>query len=81
MIRYKAYNTPQQLASLSEFSLESAGVEKDLRKSVLAAVRKTGYKEKPRPRIAGGTQSMASTGKSSNKLEVRPSRVTVPLPN
>ncbi|KAI0677589.1 hypothetical protein C8Q78DRAFT_99427 [Trametes maxima] len=47
---YKTHNTPSQLEMLTDFSLESAGIaEKDLRKQVLAAVRKAGYKSKSSP--------------------------------
>lgn len=68
MTRYKTHNTPEQLASLSDFSLEDAGVEKELRKLVLAAVKKAGYKETSRPR-AGGSKAVPSSSKSSTEPE------------
>ncbi|KAI0723273.1 hypothetical protein C8Q76DRAFT_722285 [Earliella scabrosa] len=63
---YKSYNTPEQLGQLSEFALEEAGVkEKDLRKLVLAAVRKAGYKQKPAP-------TPGSSGSKSTKTDAKP---------
>ena len=67
MIRYKTHNTPEQLGSLTDYTLESAGVtEKDLRKLVLAAVRKAGYKQKPSA-VASSSRSVPSTSKSASK--------------
>ncbi|EJF61207.1 hypothetical protein BD309DRAFT_1072100 [Dichomitus squalens] len=67
---YKTYNTPEQLGRLSDFSLESAGVnEKDLRKLVLAAVRKAGYKQKAG--AAGSSSNVASTSKADSKTNTR----------
>ncbi|KAI0375605.1 hypothetical protein BV20DRAFT_984409 [Pilatotrama ljubarskyi] len=66
---YKTHNTPEQLGMLTDFSLESAGVaEKDLRKQVLAAVRKAGYKGKPSTSkaAASGLPSASSAGKASS---------------
>ncbi|OSD04218.1 hypothetical protein PYCCODRAFT_1364382 [Trametes coccinea BRFM310] len=67
MIRYKTHNTPQQLSMLTDFSLESAGVaEKELRKQVLAAVRKAGYKGKASPsKVAGPSKSAAPSSSSA----------------
>ncbi|TBU32804.1 hypothetical protein BD311DRAFT_511218 [Dichomitus squalens] len=67
---YKTYNTPEQLGRLSDFLLESAGVnEKDLRKLVLAAVRKAGYKQKAG--AAGSSSNVASTSKADSKTNTR----------
>ena len=72
VIRYKTCNTPAHLGELSEFSLESAGVdEKDLRKLVLAAVRKAGYKHKSASG-SGGSRTVPSTSKAGSKADVRP---------
>ncbi|KAI9063276.1 hypothetical protein FKP32DRAFT_1592727 [Trametes sanguinea] len=65
---YKTHNTPQQLSMLTDFSLESAGVaEKELRKQVLAAVRKAGYKGKNSSSAAGPSKSAASSSSSAAK--------------
>ena len=77
MIRYKTHNTPDKLAALSSFALEDAGVEKDLHKAVLAAVRKAGYKEKPR-NVASGSIPTPSASKMATKPEVRPPRSASP---
>lgn len=78
-IRYKTYNTPAHLEDLSEFSLESAGVgEKDLRKLVLAAVRKAGYKQKSAGG-SGGSRNVPSTSKAGSKSDVRPLALVPPL--
>ncbi|TFY56315.1 hypothetical protein EVJ58_g7720 [Rhodofomes roseus] len=43
--RYKTHNTPSQLGQLTDGKLKAAGVDdKDVRKLVLAAIRKSGYK-------------------------------------
>ncbi|KAH9899901.1 hypothetical protein C8Q73DRAFT_638258 [Cubamyces lactineus] len=64
---YKTHNTPEQLSMLTDFSLESAGVaEKDLRKQVLAAVRKAGYKAKPSGKAAGSNASRGSASSSTS---------------
>ncbi|KAH9853504.1 hypothetical protein C2E23DRAFT_754783 [Lenzites betulinus] len=69
---YKTHNTPEQLSMLTDFSLESAGIaEKDLRKQVLSAVRKAGYKGKPTSR-AGTTAT--SKGASSSPAKAGPSK-------
>ena len=78
-IRYKTCNTPAHLGELSEFSLESAGVdEKDLRKLVLAAVRKAGYKQKSASG-SGSSRSVSSTRKASPKSDVRTVTLSPPL--
>ncbi|KAH9844273.1 uncharacterized protein C8Q71DRAFT_793820 [Rhodofomes roseus] len=42
---YKTHNTPSQLGQLTDGKLKAAGVDdKDVRKLVLAAIRKSGYK-------------------------------------
>ncbi|KAL7282388.1 hypothetical protein ACG7TL_003859 [Trametes sanguinea] len=78
---YKTHNTPQQLSMLTDFSLESAGVaEKELRKQVLAAVRKAGYKGKASPsKVAGPSKSAAPSSSSaaepgSLKVDSKPQR-------
>ncbi|OJT04157.1 hypothetical protein TRAPUB_5202 [Trametes pubescens] len=66
---YKTHNTPEKLGMLTDFSLESAGIEeKDLRKQVLAAVRKAGYKGKPsKASTAGGSsKGVSSAGKAGS---------------
>ncbi|PIL37119.1 hypothetical protein GSI_00811 [Ganoderma sinense ZZ0214-1] len=71
-IRYKTCNTPALLGELSQFSLESAGVdEKDLRKLVLAAVRKAGYKHKSASG-SGGSRNVPSTSKAGSKADTKP---------
>ncbi|RDX55584.1 hypothetical protein OH76DRAFT_751615 [Lentinus brumalis] len=68
---YKTHNTPAQLEQLSDFSLESAGVtEKDVRKLVLAALRKAGYKQKPSA-VASSSRSVPSTSKAPNKATAK----------
>ncbi|KAJ3016995.1 hypothetical protein NUW54_g686 [Trametes sanguinea] len=63
---YKTHNTPQQLSMLTDFSLESAGVaEKELRKQVLAAVRKAGYKGKNSSSSAASSSKSAASSSSS----------------
>ncbi|KAI9001044.1 hypothetical protein BD414DRAFT_20872 [Trametes punicea] len=58
---YKTHNSPEQLSMLTDFSLESAGVaEKELRKQVLSAVRKAGYKGKHTTGSAAGTSRSAT---------------------
>lgn len=43
--RYKQYNTRAALSFLTDFDLEKAGVaEKDLRKQIIMALKKAGYK-------------------------------------
>lgn len=43
--RYKTHNTPSQLGQLTDGKLKAAGVDdKEVRKLVLAAIRKSGYK-------------------------------------
>jgi hypothetical protein len=43
--RYKNFNTPAMLSQLTDVKMKAAGIDdKDLRKSVLAAFRKAGYK-------------------------------------
>ncbi|KAI0353631.1 hypothetical protein OH77DRAFT_1522500 [Trametes cingulata] len=75
---YKTHNTAEQLSMLTDFSLESAGItEKDLRKQVLAAVRKAGYKGKPSTSSAAASTSRgaSSAGKaSSSKADSKPQR-------
>ncbi|CDO71254.1 hypothetical protein BN946_scf184908.g11 [Trametes cinnabarina] len=85
---YKTHNTPHQLSMLTDFSLESAGItEKELRKQVLAAVRKAGYKGKASAGSAAGssrsaTTAAASTSKAgSSKTDVSPPRLIAPLHN
>ncbi|KAI0719586.1 hypothetical protein C8T65DRAFT_706263 [Cerioporus squamosus] len=69
--KMRTHNTPEQLAQLSDFSLESAGVtEKDVRKLVLAAVRKAGYKHKP-PAVASSSRNVQSTSKGSSKTPAK----------
>ena len=77
--RYKTHNTPEQLGQLSDLSLESAGInEKDLRKLVLAALRKAGYKQKAGS-SAGGSRNAASTSKVDAKPDVRLPALDAPL--
>ncbi|KAI1795200.1 hypothetical protein LXA43DRAFT_970848 [Ganoderma leucocontextum] len=71
---YKTCNTPEHLGELSEFSLESAGVdEKELRKLVLAAVRKAGFKQRSAG-AAGGSRNVPSTSKAGSKVDAKPSQ-------
>jgi len=43
-VRYKAHNTGEQLAGLSNVNLVSVGIkEKELRKGVLTAIKHAGY--------------------------------------
>ncbi|KAI0750715.1 hypothetical protein C8Q80DRAFT_1153578 [Daedaleopsis nitida] len=67
---YKSHNTPEQLGKLTDYSLESAGVkEKDLRRLVLAAVRKAGFKpEKSAGASASSSSRSAATSRSNTKL-------------
>ncbi|RPD67196.1 hypothetical protein L227DRAFT_619426 [Lentinus tigrinus ALCF2SS1-6] len=72
--KMRTHNTPEQLGSISEFSLESAGVtEKDLRKLVLVAVRKEGYKQKPSA-VASSSRSVPSTSKAARKPQAKKKR-------
>ncbi|KAI0771594.1 hypothetical protein BD413DRAFT_624977 [Trametes elegans] len=60
---YRTHNTAEQLSMLTDFSLESAGIaEKDLRRQVLAAVRKAGYKGKP-----AGARTATAAGPSAQR--------------
>jgi hypothetical protein len=46
--RYKDFNTPAMLSQLTDVKMKAAGIDdKDLRKSVLSAFRKAGYKASP----------------------------------
>ncbi|KAI0661016.1 hypothetical protein C8Q70DRAFT_1044290 [Cubamyces menziesii] len=79
---YKTHSSAEQLSMLTDFSLESAGVaEKDLRKQVLAAVRKAGYKAKSTGKVSGSNASRSSASSStsaakagSSKDDARPQR-------
>lgn len=45
LCRYNTHNTPSQLGLLTDGKLKGAGVDdKDVRKLVLAAIRKSGYR-------------------------------------
>ena len=78
-IRYKTHSTPAHLGELSEFTLESAGVdEKDLRKLVLAAVRKAGYKQQSAGG-SGGSRNVPLTRNAGSRSDVRPLAVVPPL--
>lgn len=60
---------------MTDFSLESAGVaEKDLRKQVLAAVRKAGYKAKPSGKTAGSNASRGSASSSTSAAKAGSSK-------
>ncbi|KAI0638156.1 hypothetical protein C8Q77DRAFT_1242299 [Trametes polyzona] len=68
---YKTHNTPEQLSMLTDFSLESSGItEKDLRRQVLSAVRKAGYKGEQ----SGGSIAGSSKAPSSLKGKAGPSK-------
>ncbi|KAI0832385.1 hypothetical protein BC628DRAFT_1346466 [Trametes gibbosa] len=71
---YKTHSTPEQLSMLTDFSLESAGIaEKDLRKQVLSAVRKAGYKGKSTAR-SSSTATSPNGGASSSAGKAGPSK-------
>ncbi|KZT12484.1 uncharacterized protein LAESUDRAFT_668161, partial [Laetiporus sulphureus 93-53] len=75
---YKTYNTPSALAQLNDFQLKASGVdEKDLRKLVLAAIRKSGFRAKLQassssahdstPNAAGSSTSFAQAERPKKK--------------
>ncbi|KAI0960287.1 hypothetical protein AcW1_004838 [Taiwanofungus camphoratus] len=59
---YKTYNTPSLLGQLTDLQLKAAGVDdKEVRKLVLAALRKSGYKGKAAQASITTTSSAQST--------------------
>ncbi len=66
--RYKTHNTPKRLAQLTDSRLKSAGVEdKDLRRLVLAAIKKAGYAPRHTATAAGpSTTSSNAPSRSAN---------------
>ncbi|KAF9226546.1 hypothetical protein BS17DRAFT_864779 [Gyrodon lividus] len=63
---FKEFNTPALLAQLDDAKLQVVGVgDKNLRKLVLAAIRKAGYTTKPRSE--GDTPKQPEAGPSSHK--------------
>jgi hypothetical protein len=68
--RFKKYNTPALLAQLDDAKLQVLGVnDKDLRRLVLAAVRKAGYtRPTGKPELAeGDSRAQSVAGPSSSK--------------
>lgn len=67
--RFKEYNTPTLLAQLDDGKLQVLGVkDKDLRRLVLAAVRKAGYTRPTRkPQSEGDILAQPVAGPSSSK--------------
>ncbi|KIK68059.1 hypothetical protein GYMLUDRAFT_154641 [Collybiopsis luxurians FD-317 M1] len=64
---YKEYNTPAQLAQLTDFKLKAAGVDdKEERKLVIAALRKAGYISAPARNKKDTLSLDASPGPSSS---------------
>lgn len=65
---YKTHNTPKRLAQLTDSRLKSAGVEdKDVRRLVLAAIKKAGYAPRHTATAAGpSTTSSNAPSRSAN---------------
>jgi hypothetical protein len=87
--RYKDFNTPAMLSQLTDVKMKAAGIDdKDLRKSVLSAFRKAGYKASPS--IASHTSASnadlsssaggnADPGPSTVQILVSPQTTTKPI--
>ncbi|OBZ70197.1 hypothetical protein A0H81_09990 [Grifola frondosa] len=72
---YKTYNTPESLGQLTVVKLSAAGVDdKELRKLVLTAIRKAGYKGSS-PRSSASSTNLKDTpnaaGPSTSQTETR----------
>lgn len=83
--RYKEYNTPSMLGQLTDLKLNALGVaEKDVRRLVLSAVRKAGYRAVPLSGSAsaaqsGSTQTQSSTAGPSSAPSASQSEVCTRL--
>ncbi|KAF8845863.1 hypothetical protein BDN67DRAFT_961513 [Paxillus ammoniavirescens] len=78
---FKEFNTPALLAQLDDAKLQAVGVgDKDLRKLVLAAIRKGGYtKPRVKPKSEGSVPEHQQAGPSSHKPQSTVQAVLTPL--
>ena len=67
LCRYKTHNTPSQLGQLTDGKLKAAGVDdKEVRKLVLAAIRKSGYKSPAAGTLSRGAAQNTSTSSAAD---------------